>query len=291
MPAETSPFDTLLRGSTMVGPPAAETWSAIGVGRRHLDAIERPEEELGCHHIILWGDRPTIAEREYRVGRFQRVVKPAHSLSLGCAGRLPAARALTPYDVTACVIDAKAALALGDEMELKGPATLHDHLGVADEPLAHLIRLVVLESDGGGSSGSLYRESIEQALISRFLRLARTESVQQTSISPLPKYILQRALDRLASEYETDVSLSDLAREAGYSRSHFHRMFHLATGKTPFECLRDIRLEAARRDLLDGKETIASIAARVGFSSHSHLTRFFIRKYGISPSEFRRSNT
>ncbi len=274
-----------------MGAPDSKTWNAIGVERRHLDAIERPEEEMDCHYVILWGNRPTIVDREYVVGRYQRVVKPPHSLSLGCAGRLPATRALTPYDVTACVIKTKAALQLTDELEMKGSNSLHEHLGVSDEPLAHLLRLAVLEVDSGSETGCLYRESIEQALISRFLKLARTETNQPTSVSPLPKTLVQRALGKLADEYESDVSLTELAKDAGYSRSHFHKMFHLATGKTPFECLRDMRLEAARRDLLEGTETIASIATRVGFSSHSHLTRFFTRKYGVSPSEFRRANS
>ncbi|MGO4118656.1 helix-turn-helix transcriptional regulator [Rhizobium ruizarguesonis] len=154
--------------------------------------------------------------------------------------------------------------------------------------MTQLIRLAVLEADSGNGSGCLYRESIEQALISRFLMLARTECKQPPALSPLSKAVVQRALDKLADEYESDVSLADLAKDAGYSRSHFHKMFQLATGKTPLDCLRDIRLEAARRDLLDGTDTIAQISARVGFSSHSHLTRFFVRKYGVTPSEFRR---
>ncbi|MEP7454101.1 AraC family transcriptional regulator [Phyllobacterium sp. SB3] len=281
-------FDILLKGSRVIGPQTDNLWTGIGVERRSVDAIEREEEEIDYHYILLWGNRPTIAERAYKTGRFKRVVKPPHTLSLGCAGRLPAVRALTSYEVTACVINTKAAQNLVEEMECKDSFPLHEHLGVEDQPLAHLITLAALEVENGGASGKLYRDSIEQALISRFLAVARAEVKHSPDVSALPKHALKRILDRLQSEFDRNFTLSDLAHDCGYSRSHFLKMFQMATGKTPFEYLRDVRLEEARRALVESDETIVSIALRVGFSSHSHLSRLFSQKYGLAPSSYRR---
>ncbi|MDI7864711.1 AraC family transcriptional regulator [Rhizobiaceae bacterium n13] len=280
--------DALLKGSRLIGQRSLDIWSGIAIERRFVEAIEREEEQLDVHYAILWGDRPTIAEREYRVGRFQRVVKPAHTLSLGCAGRLPAVRALTSYEVTACVINTHAAQTIVDEMEWKGSFSLHEHLGVSDLPLSHLITLVSLEAENCGASGKLYCDSLEQALINRFLVVSRIEGKAQPTVSGLPRPQLKRVLDKLANEYDRDLSLSDLAQESGYSRSHFLKMFDVATGKTPFEYLRDVRLEAARTALIDTKDSIVSIAIRTGFCSHSHLTRQFVKRYGLSPSAYRR---
>ncbi|QFY62691.1 helix-turn-helix transcriptional regulator (plasmid) [Rhizobium grahamii] len=68
-------------------------------------------------------------------------------------------------------------------------------------------------------------------------------------------------------------------------------MFRLATGKSAFEYLRDVRLERARQALISTDDGIAEIAASVGLSSHSHLTRLFIKKFGISPSCYRREKS
>ncbi|PPJ48968.1 AraC family transcriptional regulator [Rhizobium sp. KAs_5_22] len=290
MTAIDSAVDTLLRGSRSVGPPLARICSSVRIERRVLDAIERQEEHLDYHHIIHWAGEPTIVEREYRIGRFQRVVKKPGSLSLGAAGRLPAVRALTPYNVTVCVIDPAAVQMVLQETRCSAPHRLHSHLGICDRPLGYLLSLLTQEAQTGGATGALYCESIEQALISRFLAVATAEGGRADTISPLPPKALQRVLDKIESEKESNLTLAELANESGYSRAHFVKMFQAALGKTPFEYLRDQRLEKARRALSETRDDLASIASQVGFSSHSHMTRLFQRKYGISPSRYRRSS-
>jgi AraC family transcriptional regulator len=286
--SQDSAIDTLLRGSYSKSPQNGNIWSQIRVERRVVGAVERAEEQLDHHYLLFWSGEPTIAEREYRPGRFQRVIKRAGTISLGSAGRLPAVRALTPYDVIACVIDATAAQRHLDELEYSGTYRLHQHLGIVDQPLAYLMKLLMLEVDSEGASGRLYCDSIEQAVISRFLVIARAEGAKSANISPLPHKPLQRILDKMTNEYSRSLTLADLAHESGYSRAHFLRMFQMATGKTPFQHLRDIRLDEARRALLDTDEGLSSIAFRVGFSSHSHLTRLFTKRFGTSPGAFRR---
>jgi AraC family transcriptional regulator len=165
---------------------------------------------------------------------------------------------------------------------------MHEQLGVEDDPLAHLIRLLSAEDQAGGESGRLYRQSLEQAFVARFLHVAGSEGVAAPGVSPLPIPALRRLIEKFEGEYERNLSLDELAKEAGYSRSHFQKMFREATGKSAFAYLRDLRLEKARLALEETDDDIASIAARVGFSSHSHLTKLFARRFGVSPSRYRR---
>ena len=287
--AMTSQIDLLLKGSRIVGPSSLDLWSGIRVERRIVEPVEREEDEIGSHYAMLWGGEPTIAERAYRNGRFERVVKRPGSLSLGAAGRLPAVRALTPYDVTVVAIDKSVADELLRQSDESQTYRINEQLGVTDDALRGLIHLLSAEVLSGGESGTLYRQSLEQAFITRFLFAARLEGGVSKPIAPLPPLLLRRIIDRIQSEYDREMTLDELANDAGYSRSHFQKMFREATGKSVFHYVRDIRLERARAALHETDAGIAAIAAAVGFSSHAHLTKLFIEKFGVSPSTYRRN--
>ncbi len=286
---KSSAIDTLLEGSKIVGPSPCNVWDGLCVERRIVLPGERAEATIDHHYMLLWAGSPTIAEREYRPGRFRRVIKAPGTISLGSAGRLPAVRALTGYDVTVCTIAKNVADHYKDELDLHGVHRFHEHLGVSDPALVHLISLLALEAQNGGESGRLYCDSLKSAAISRFFSLASHPCEIMLPHAPLPKRSLRRVLDMLAANYHRDVTLFEMAGESGYSPAHFLRMFRAATGKTPCRYLRDLRLDEARRALIETDEQLASIAFRVGFSSHSHLTRLFRKQFGSPPSEFRRN--
>jgi len=282
-------IDVLLRGSDLNGPSDPGIWQSIKVEKRLVKPVERVEERLDYHYLLSWRGQPTIAERAYRPGRFRRVVKKPGTISLGASGWLPEVRALTPYDVTSCVIDPRASRQLWEESGQSKALRLHEHLGLEDMALTHLTALLAMESDRRHDSGKLYRDSLEQAFIIRFLIIASEESTDIAQAHPLPQPVLRRAIEKLERESSSDFSLAELAEDSGYSRAHFSRMFKSATGKTPFQYLRNVRLERARHALGETNDGISEIAAVCGFSSHSHLTRLFIEQYGVTPTSYRRS--
>ena len=67
----------------------------------------------------------------------------------------------------------------------------------------------------------------------------------------LPPKVLLRAIERLRSDSDADVSLAALASEAGLSRFHFCRAFKESTGLSPHAWLRQHRLEQAMNMLRD----------------------------------------
>ncbi|MBB2696916.1 UNVERIFIED_ORG: AraC-like DNA-binding protein [Rhizobium esperanzae] len=78
------------------------------------------------------------------------------------------------------------------------------------------------------------------------------------------------------------VSLADLARESGLSRFQVLRGFAKATGLTPHAYLLQARIHRARRLIAQGTP-LAEAAFASGFADQSHMTRVFVRKYGLSP--------
>lgn len=83
------------------------------------------------------------------------------------------------------------------------------------------------------------------------------------------------------------VSVTDLAKQAGYSPAHFRREVRRWTGSSPHEFVTSYRLDEARRLLLSGDLIISAIAEQTGFQSLSHFTRLFRDRYGIPPGRYR----
>jgi AraC family transcriptional regulator len=283
-------IDTLLAGSDLVGRSSLELGcGGIVVEQRTASIAPRDEALLDCHYVILWRNGPMIAERDYTKGRFRRLVKHPGTLSLGSAGRLPAVRPKTAYDVIASVLDPQALAQVTQEGEQPATGSIHEHCGVADQALATLLDLLASEASHGGANGKLYSDSLAWAVMARFDRLARGATHQASAPgSPLSRGRLKRVLEKIEAEYHRDLRLAELAHESGYSRAHFLRMFASAMGLTPHAYVREFRLSKACEKLQSRTDSITDIALACGFSSHSHLTHLFRERYGITPRDFRR---
>lgn len=91
----------------------------------------------------------------------------------------------------------------------------------------------------------------------------------------LPKYKLQQTIDYIQAHLTENISLEDLAAEAGMSRYYFCRLFKQSTGITPHQLLIKCRIDRAKHLLLRTKHPIAHIAVEVGFNSQSHFSKHF----------------
>ena len=81
------------------------------------------------------------------------------------------------------------------------------------------------------------------------------------------------------------LSLSDLARGAGLSRYQFLRGFARATGLTPHAYIMQRRLHRARR-LIGKGSALSDAALESGFADQSHMTRLFVRSFGMAPGAY-----
>lgn len=79
-----------------------------------------------------------------------------------------------------------------------------------------------------------------------------------------------------------------LARVAGFSVPHLHRVFRGHTGESIAAHVRRVRLERAGRKLRMGAVDITEVALAAGYHTHAAFGRAFKRRYGLSPAEFRR---
>ena len=83
------------------------------------------------------------------------------------------------------------------------------------------------------------------------------------------------------------ISLHDMSRVAYLSEFHFNRVFHQITGLPPGKFISALRLDEAKRLLLNTNLSITDICFEVGYNSLSTFTRRFNQRVGLGPREFR----
>ncbi|GLY68435.1 transcriptional regulator [Amycolatopsis taiwanensis] len=127
----------------------------------------------------------------------------------------------------------------------------------------------------------------DEALVDAVRALVHRGATRPPGVAQRPavRAEVRRAREYLDAAFAEDVSADELSTVAGCSRFALHRGFVAAYGFAPSDYQRQLRLRAARR-LLDTGRTPAETAAEAGFADQSHLTRWFKRYYGITPSVY-----
>ena len=82
------------------------------------------------------------------------------------------------------------------------------------------------------------------------------------------------------------ITLSQLAKAAGYSQWHSEKIFKDLVGKTPFDYIRSLRLSKAAVILRDSKPKIIDVAFDFVFDSHEGFTKAFSKQFGMSPKNY-----
>lgn len=174
--------------------------------------------------------------------------------------------------------------------------------------LAALPAIIVLRSDDGSVAGRLQQmmiairdelvtalpgaaavaNDLASALMVMVLRLHIAQQNMNLGLfGLLSNRQAARAVIGLIEQPEKAWTLDDLADLAGASRATLVRLFQKTAGMAPLEFLTDLRLNLARNKLVAGQETMAEIAAAIGYQSESAFSRAFSRHFGMAPSALR----
>ena len=98
---------------------------------------------------------------------------------------------------------------------------------------------------------------------------------------------LQRLAERVAAQPRSDWRTDVLATEIGVSLRSLSRMFRAGLNTSPADFVERVRIDLARRKLLETEENVETIAIACGFGSLRRLDRAFARTLATSPTEFR----
>ncbi len=105
------------------------------------------------------------------------------------------------------------------------------------------------------------------------------------------QHAVQRVVTHLVTHLDESADLDALAKLAGLSPYHFHRVFRGMVGETPLELLRRLRLERAAHTLLHSDTPVTAVAFAANYETHESFTRAFRAAFGEAPSAFRRNAT
>ncbi|CAH1665472.1 Helix-turn-helix domain-containing protein [Hyphomicrobiales bacterium] len=99
--------------------------------------------------------------------------------------------------------------------------------------------------------------------------------------------LVRRFVERVEARFQHHEALADYARSLGASVPHLSRSCRELLGHSAARVIQDRLMIEARRDLVYTAMSIAQISFRLGFSDPAYFSRFFAKRAGISPSDYR----
>ncbi|MBO5221361.1 MAG: helix-turn-helix domain-containing protein [Clostridia bacterium] len=102
-------------------------------------------------------------------------------------------------------------------------------------------------------------------------------------------YLVQRMKEYAADNFLFDLPLSRLAELFHYNEKYLGRKFKEETGETFRQYVNLLRLRHARKMLHTTTSDVVEIALASGFDNVSYFNRLFKARYGITPTEYRKS--
>jgi AraC family transcriptional regulator len=171
-----------------------------------------------------------------------------------------------------------------------GSNLLFSHTNTNDPKLQNLLTAMHHEMLEGAAGWREVIHSLVQQLVVQLLRahvnLRRSEELELSRIGMVDRR-LRRALEFMHDHCARDLSLAEIAAAAYLSEFHFARLFKKITGTTPHAYLAALRIERARKLLVETDLAITEVGACVGYNSQSHFTKIFRAATGITPRAFR----
>jgi AraC family transcriptional regulator len=138
------------------------------------------------------------------------------------------------------------------EADVAAPGDLLERTAHPDPITSRLLMSAADVLEGNAALDALFRQQVTDLLATRLLAAhTGAPTTFQPTMGGLSPKVLLRAIERLRSDSDEDVSLAALASDAGLSRFHFCRAFKESTGLSPHAWLRQHRLEQAMNMLRD----------------------------------------
>jgi AraC-like DNA-binding protein len=97
---------------------------------------------------------------------------------------------------------------------------------------------------------------------------------------------MRDVIQYIEEHFREPLTTASVSKAFGYDKAYFCRRFKEATGLTPTNYIRILRLENARRLLKEPEMTVAAAAAENGFPDQNYFSRCFKAHYGKTPTKY-----
>lgn len=152
---------------------------------------------------------------------------------------------------------------------------------VTDAMLASFARLVELLDEP--ESIPVLAPLIQREIHYRLLQSDQAGRLRQICSVDGQGYRIARAIDWLKLNYDVSLRVDELAARVQMSAATFHHHFRQLTAMSPLQYQKWLRLNEARRLMLNEHQDVSSAAFKVGYESPSQFSREYSRLFGVPP--------
>lgn len=174
------------------------------------------------------------------------------------------------------------------DREINRAAAAGNIVSFSSKQCLQVSQLVIEQLMEPGEGEQSYLASLYSVLIHLLQKNASTVQSSIEMPTGLSNYAARQIEAYLKNNFREPVSVPDMALALGISAGHFAMRFRESFGQTPHQYLMSLRLDEAERWLRETDMPISVIAAKLSFSSQSHLTTALKKYRRLTPGEIRR---
>ena len=134
----------------------------------------------------------------------------------------------------------------------------------------------------------LYKAKIKSVIMDLIISLYRDYTLSESPLSNKPETnkieMIKKAIRFIQSNYDKNISISEIAEEAGVSKYYFCRIFKEITGYTTVCFINILRCTNAKKLLISGKYSVEEAAFACGFDNLSYFSKTYKKHMGDLPS-------
>jgi AraC-like DNA-binding protein len=161
--------------------------------------------------------------------------------------------------------------------------------GPSDATSYLLQRIVVDHILGTEQQDTLLIEETVLHILQRIIgnSYRRRGIVPHQSKNSMERDVVDATQKIVATCFEQNPSLAQIAALLNYSPFHVCRLFRKYTGQSIRQYLNQLRLRASLEYVTQTDIDLTNLALKLGFASHSHFTEAFRKRFGLPPSTIR----
>ncbi|NHV27605.1 AraC family transcriptional regulator [Burkholderia sp. D-99] len=159
------------------------------------------------------------------------------------------------------------------------------HFDLSDDLLMQIVRGIHQDALAGMPMGPTYAESLGAAALGRMSYLESARQAREYAHT----HAMRKAVEYIGDNFRDPLTLVMLAEAVDYPGDlySFIRSFKKINGATPHQYIIARRLQAARDLIERGQCDVTEAALACGFSTTSHFSATFRKRWGMSPSELK----
>jgi AraC-like DNA-binding protein len=125
-----------------------------------------------------------------------------------------------------------------------------------------------------------------QEIVYRLLADEQCTRLIEAAMQEKSANAVSASIHYLKTNLARQVTVAELAESVAMSPSTFAHLFKSVIGISPYQFLKQLRLERALELLCETESNVSEASAAVGYSSVSHFINEFKRQYGVTPGHY-----